>query len=453
MGLGQSGEDLIVVQGVQYGLLQPQTVCAEGVEGYHGRGEGILELNLLTHVGEEVELHPLVLQEVEGALTGAHLLVAVELGDHVSHLQLTGVLGAVEGVLELAGHVGEALHEQGVEGAALAAQDHLHRLLVGEGGLIDPLAGEGVVHVGEGDDLGGYRDLVALEAVGIAPAVVSLVVPAADVPGDLHQRLVLESGKVGDHLPAHHGVGLHDLELLVGEASGLVEDLAGDGDLADVVEGGGGGDEPHVRPGEGVAVGHGDEAVEEKVRQGPDVSHMLSALPVAEFHDMAEDINHEGALPLLLDDLLGNKPLELFLLGVEQYGIDHPAVDHPLVEGAVDKVGASQVVGPLHMGGGCLGGNHDDRNILDPAVFLHSAEYIKAVHMGHHDVQQDQVDLRAVFLQDGQGPYAVLRLQDVVLLPQHIRKHGAVDLRVVGDEDLFSSQFVLNARSTHAPFL
>ena len=73
--------------------------------------------------------------------------------------------------------------------------------------------------------------------------------------------------------------------------------------------------------------------------------------------------------------------------------------------------------------------------------------------MGHHDVQQDQVDLRAVFLQDGQGPYAVLRLQDVVLLPQHIRKHGAVDLRVVGDEDLFSSQFVLNARSTHAPFL
>jgi hypothetical protein len=48
---------------------------------------------------------------------------------------------------------------------------------------------------------------------------------------------------VGEEVGADLGVGLHDLALLGGEASGLVEDVVGDADLADVVEDGGVADE------------------------------------------------------------------------------------------------------------------------------------------------------------------------------------------------------------------
>src|SRR3546814_13133141 len=48
----------------------------------------------------------------------------------------------------------------------------------------------------------------------------------------------------GDELVAHLGVGLDDGALVGGEAAGLVEDLVGDGDLADVVEVGAAGEGP-----------------------------------------------------------------------------------------------------------------------------------------------------------------------------------------------------------------
>ena len=74
---------------------------------------------------------------------------------------------------------------------------------------------------------------VAGEAGGVAGAVEPLVV-MADHRGD---------GRVADaagHVGAVAGVAADDRELLVGEATGLVEDLARRVELADVVQRGGG---------------------------------------------------------------------------------------------------------------------------------------------------------------------------------------------------------------------
>ena len=254
------------------------------------------------------------------------------------------------------------------------------------------------------------------------------------------------------HGGADGGVLLHDGELLLGEPAGLVEDLAGDGDLAHVVEGGGDADEVDVHRRQGIPVGLQHQPLEEQLREHPDMDDVLAALAVAELDDVAEDVDHQGILALFLVDLVGHHAHQLFLLGVEQGGVDHPAVDQQGVEGTGDKVRHPQLVGPLDVRGRGLGGDHDDRNVLDPVVPVHDGEHLEAVHLRHDDVQQEQVDLHMVLLDGADGLQAVFGFQDLVFLSQHIRQNGAVHLRVVGNEDpLLACMFSVNG--SHIPSL
>ena len=146
----------------------------------------------------------------------------------------------------------KGLQQLGVESAALPVPDHPQGLLAGEGVLVDPLAGQGVVYVRQGHHLGPDGDLVALETVGIAPAVPALVVVAGDVAGVeigaalLHLGDLLQQGRALDRM------GLHDFKLFFGELPGLAQDSVGDGDLAHVVHDGGQGDVVHIRLGKTV---------------------------------------------------------------------------------------------------------------------------------------------------------------------------------------------------------
>ncbi len=81
------------------------------------------------------------------------------------------------------------------------------------------------------------------EAGGIAPAVEALVV-VADHRDD--HRIA----EAGGHVGAVARVAADDLELLLGEPAGLVEDLARGVELADVVQRGGGADLGDLRVGE-----------------------------------------------------------------------------------------------------------------------------------------------------------------------------------------------------------
>src|SRR4051794_12482100 len=87
-----------------------------------------------------------------------------------------------------------------------------------------------VVGVAGEDDAGPDRDLLALQAVRVAAAVEALVLAADDASHRAEARDRSQDALADDR------VGLHDLELVVGQLGGLVEDVVGDGDLADVVQ-------------------------------------------------------------------------------------------------------------------------------------------------------------------------------------------------------------------------
>ena len=80
--------------------------------------------------------------------------------------------------------VGEAFQQKGIERAAFPVQDHPHGGLVGERLFVAALTGQGVVHIGQGDDLRADGDVIALEAVRVAPAI-----PALRGGGKMGKRL------------------------------------------------------------------------------------------------------------------------------------------------------------------------------------------------------------------------------------------------------------------------
>ena len=296
-----------------------------------------------------------------------------------------------------------------------------------KGFFVAALAGQGVVDIGQRHGLGTDGDVVALQPVGVAAAVVALVVPVADLTRGFDQRRVLLERQLVQNLITDGGVGLHDLELFLRELAGLVQDGFGDVDLADVVQGGRHGDEADLRLGQRVLVGHRDELAQDHLGEGADVQHVHAALAIAELDNMAEDGNHQRVGFFVFVDLVGHQLHQALLLAVQHQGVDHTAAHHRHIKGAADIVGRAQIVGALYERGGVFGRDHDDRQFVDPVILIHGSQHIEAVFYRHHDVQQQQINA-AVFLDHFDGLLSVFCFQDLVFLAQHFGKDGAVHL-------------------------
>jgi metal-dependent HD superfamily phosphatase/phosphodiesterase len=67
-------------------------------------------------------------------------------------------------------------------------------------------------------------------------------------------------------------------------------------------------------------------------------------------------------------------------------------------------------------------------------TFLHHGQHFKAVHLGHHDIEQQQVDI-LVRLHGRHSLQAVLRLQNVITVAQHLCQYGAVHGGIVRNQD------------------
>ena len=113
--------------------------------------------------------------------------------------------------------------------------------------------------------------VVSGQAVGIAAAVPFLVVGERDPLGHLEQC----ERAARQHLAADRRVGLHLLELCVGQLARLAEDRVGKGDLADVVQRRRQPDQPDLEPGTPRLLGDRD-------RQIADAARVLAGVVVAE---------------------------------------------------------------------------------------------------------------------------------------------------------------------------
>ena len=184
-----------------------------------------------------------------------------------------------------------------------------------------------------------------------------------------------------------------------------------------------------------ITVGLLHQLMQKQVGQGADVQDMQPAFTVAELHHMAQDADHQHAVVLFFVHLIGNKAGEPLLLGVQHEDILHPAYNHDPLEGAADIVCHTQIIGTLNVGGILCRRDDDDRDLVQPCVILHHPQHVKAIHARHHQVQQQQGDIRALPHQF-HCRCAILRLQIVIAIAQYLLEQGTVDLGIIRDQNL-----------------
>ena len=389
----------------------------------------VKEPTLLLHAGQR--LHYMI-------LPGQCVLPQEGIGNMLCICQtvqlVAGVRSNAQLGMQLRAALGQAFQQQRVELPALPVQDHLHRGVVVERFFVAALARQCVVYIGQRHDLRGDGDLLTFKPVRVAAPVPALMMPAAYSVGRLDKVGLLLERQLFQNLRTNCGVGFHDLEFFLRQPAGLVQDGFGNVDLADVMQRRSGADERNIRGGQVVFVGFLHKRVQQNIGGCLDMQHVHTALPVAELHNMAQYVDHRGVAFLFFIDLLSHKADQPLLFGVKHQGIDDAAAHDGHVKRAADIVGSAQIIGTLDVAGRILRRNHDDGDLVDPVVFVHHGQHFKAVHLGHHNIEQKQVDVRRG-LQNGHSLSAVFRLQNLITVTQHLRQDGAVHRGVVRNQD------------------
>ena len=334
-------------------------------------------------------------------------------------------------------YVRQTFQQQRIEGAALSPQDHGDGRIVVKGFFVAPLAGQRVVDICQSHHLRGDGDSFPPQPVRVAVAVPPLMVPAADLQGVTEQRLFLSEGHLLQDHRAGCRVGLHHGKFLRGQLPRLIQNLLRDGDLADIMEGGSRFDQGDVLLGKVVGLRLLYQPAEQQLRYAADAADMVAALMVAELHHMAENSHHQVAVFLFFPDLVGHQMHQPLLVGIELQGIFHAAAHNKGVEGAADIVRNAHGVCLLNGLTSLIGGDHDDRDLVDPPEAVHLLQHLKAVHLQHIDVQQHQIHRQLLFHQPDSLP-PILSLNIVILLPQDLHQHHAIQFRIVNDQDRLS---------------
>ena len=189
-------------------------------------------------------------------------------------------------------------------------------------------------------------------------------------------------------------MALDDLILLGRQGAGLGQYLRWDLELADVVQLRGHADRLNVRLLQMIAVGLLGKPLQKQPRRKADVRHMRAVLRAVGFHRMAQDGHEQLVVFLLLVETLGHDAHQLLFFRMQQGGVDDAPPHHARNEGAAHVVRRAELEGLVDIGAARLRRDHDDRHLFDKARLIHVGQHLKAVHLRHHDVQQQHLEPR-----------------------------------------------------------
>ena len=140
-------ESLIVV-GIHDNFGQIELVVAPVGQHDHRRLFGELELHLVAHGSEEVVLHALVVEQLEGAARGLGVAVIQRRLGQMQRVNrnLAARDAVVQALLQITRHRRQAFQNKRVERAALPFANHAQGLFVAERRLVNAATRKGVTH-------------------------------------------------------------------------------------------------------------------------------------------------------------------------------------------------------------------------------------------------------------------------------------------------------------------
>jgi len=183
----------------------------------------------------------------------------------------------------------------------------------------------------------------------------------------------------------------------------------------------------------GLRIGHAGDVGDRLQRAGDAL--LRGAAPVDE-EDVARLVAEIGVQPLLQRNGAGGGRAHAQL--VRQRLQPHEALDARHELEVVDRLGEEVVraglQAPHAVGGLVERRHHDDGDMGGARIGLQPLADLETVDAGHHDVEQDEIDLRA--LADGQRIVAVLGRQHVEIFGEQPRfEQLHIGRNVVDDED------------------
>ena len=390
----------------------------------HGREIGVRVIDRVVELLVKVHLHHGGVGIVQqGLVLVAQQLQGVDLPGALrrGQLQIPGnnVLRAADQLRELAPHVLEALQEPGGEGPALPGQDHVHRLLIGVGGLIGAVRGQGVKGIRKAHHLGAEGDLVPPEPLGVAPAVPALVVVAADMVGVAEVVLVRRAAEVFQHPAAAEGMGLHDLELLRSQGLVFIQDGVRNGNLSDVVEGRGAGDAADLPLGEPVLRAAAGHILQQDLGQAAQPQHVAAGLRAAELDDGGEGVHHRLVGVAQVLGLILHQLFQMVLVPAELRRVAHPLAHQGRQEGRRQHIAGAQTQGPFRRLGTAVRQQEEEGDLPLPQ---HLGQ---GVLPGQAERQHHRSQAIPVLLHQEPCLAAVLRLQQVIAVLQDLPQGSA----------------------------
>lgn len=117
----------------------------------------------------------------------------------------------------------------------------------------------------------------------------------------------------------------------------------------------------------------------------------------------------------------------------QAYLVAHAHLDHGGTYGLGDIVGRAQAQAVFLGLGIALAGDEDDGDMGGALLGAQRTQHLVAVHAGHGQVQQDQLQPVGFALGDHQRTRAVLGQQHTVVGAQQLGQHAAVQPFVVND--------------------
>ncbi len=313
-----------------------------------------------------------------------------------------------------------------------------------DGRLVDAVADQCVVHVGDRHQPGRNRDVVPSQSLRVARPVPFLLMAVRDLLGKLEEIDLDTQASLGlfDRIAAQLAMGLHDLELFGVEPPGLQQDAVRNADLADVMQ--------RRRlaqqidrllgqePGEARMIAQlaGQPAHVELGAQDMVSRRVVARLGQRSHRQDGHVLDRGKPAPAALH--LG---LQVLVLVAQEVGRQlhlqmrgHPREEDRWIDRLGDEVRRAQLqADPLFLVAGQRR-QEDDGNVARGGIVLQQPADVMAGHSRHHDVEQDQVR-RCVSAHPRQCLFTTAGDADRVGILEQPRHQGQIVWRVVHHQD------------------
>ena len=163
--------------------------------------------------------------------------------------------------------------------------------------------------------------------------------------------------------------------------------------------------------------------------------HMQSAFSISKLYDLAQNAYHDPVVFLLLINLIRYQCDQSSLFCIQFDRIEYSLINNLCIEWPADIIRYSHFVSPSYTLFGVFTGNHDNRNIFDPVIFVHIMQNLKSIHSRHYNIQKNQRYLSSILLQKPQTVFSVFCFNDLIIFFQNRRKDLTVHLRIIYDQD------------------